>query len=89
MSEIQDNNHNKQLNQFLYPHSSYYGEVKPENLLFNANLQEFAQKVNYICSLETNGKVKPVDAYTQIKHLWQELQTSKENLQIDPNSDPE
>ncbi len=27
---------------FLHPRSHYYGEVKPENLVFNANLQEFA-----------------------------------------------
>jgi hypothetical protein len=87
MSESQDRDHNKLINQFLYPHSSYYGEVKPKNLVFNANLQEFAQKINYICSLETNGKVSPVDAYLQIKNLWQQLQSSQENLQIDSNSD--
>lgn len=29
-------------NPFIYPHSRYYGQVKPENLVFNANLQEFA-----------------------------------------------
>jgi len=32
---------------FLYPRSRYYGQVKPENLVFNANLQEFAQRVSY------------------------------------------
>ena len=32
-----------------------YGQVKPENLVFNANLQEFAEKVGIITSLETNG----------------------------------
>jgi hypothetical protein len=30
---------------FLYPRGRYYGQVKPENLVFNANLQEFAQKL--------------------------------------------
>lgn len=83
MSEIPDNEKRKQINQFLYPHNRYYGEVKPENLVFNANLQEFAQRVNYICNLESNGKITSIDAYMQIKNLWQLLQTSKENLNID------
>ena len=34
---------------FLYPRGRYYGHVKPENLVFNANLQEFAQRISYIC----------------------------------------
>lgn len=40
---------------FLYPRSTYRGEVKPENLVFNAN-QEFAQKVSFICNLETMAR---------------------------------
>ena len=68
---------------FLYPRSSYHGEIKPENLAFNANLQEFAQKVSYICNLETNGKIMPQDAYQQIKQLWKQLERSKKELGID------
>lgn len=67
---------------FLYPRSRYYGEVKPENLVFNANLQEFAQRVSYICNLETAGKVSSDEAYTQIKDLWHQLKHSKEQLGI-------
>ena len=37
----------KQSDSFLYQNSSYYGQVKPENLLFNSNLQEFSQKANW------------------------------------------
>jgi hypothetical protein len=70
---------------FLYPHGRYYGQVKPENLVFNANLQEFAQKVNYICSLETGGKLAPDEAYEQIKGLWKQLKQSKKQLQIGQN----
>ncbi|MCC5659140.1 hypothetical protein LC608_19590 [Nostoc sp. XA010] len=69
-------------NKFLYPRSRYYGQVKPENLVFNANLQEFAQKVGYITNLETNGKLDPEDAYGQIKALWKQLKRSKEELGI-------
>jgi hypothetical protein len=68
---------------FLYPRSPYHGEVKPENLVFNANLQEFAQKISYICNLETAGKIPPNEAYRKIKSLWQELKNSRFQLGID------
>lgn len=67
---------------FLYPRSRYQGHVKPENLVFNANLQEFAQRVTYICNLETNGKLSPEESYQQIKMLWEQLQQSKKQLGI-------
>ena len=59
---------------FLYPRSRYYGQFKPENLVFNANLQEFAQRISYICNLETAGKISPEESYLQIKVLWKQLQ---------------
>lgn len=68
--------------EFLYPRSRYYGQVKPENLVFNANLQEFAQQVSYICNLETAGKISPEDAYKKINALWQQLKSSKKQLGI-------
>ncbi|MHC5726868.1 MAG: DUF7219 family protein [Nostoc sp.] len=69
-------------NSFLYPRSSYYGQVKPKNLVFNANLQEFAQKVSYITSLETGGKLSPEEAFGKIEALWEELERSKNKLEI-------
>ena len=77
--------------EFLYPRSSYRGKFKPENLVFNANLQEFAQKISYICNLETNGKITPTQAYQEIKSLWRELKKSIKNLGIenDQNQNPE
>jgi hypothetical protein len=68
--------------EFLYPRSRYYGQVKPENLVFNANLQEFAQRVSFICNLETNSKISPEEAYEQIKALWKQLKRSKKQLGI-------
>jgi DNA-directed RNA polymerase subunit M/transcription elongation factor TFIIS len=56
-----------------------------QNLLFNANLQEFAQKVGYISSLESAGKLSPEDSYKRIKMLWQDLKNSKKNLIIGEN----
>ncbi|MBV6621967.1 MAG: hypothetical protein KI793_03270 [Rivularia sp. (in: Bacteria)] len=67
---------------FLYPISSYYGQFKPENLVFNANLQEFAQKVGYIVNLQTSGKITSEEAYKQIKALWKKLKSSKKELGI-------
>lgn len=68
---------------FLYPHYPYRGEAQPKNIVFNANLQEFAQKVNYICNLETGGKISSEEAYHQIKALWKELKSSRKGLEMD------
>ncbi|MBH8553275.1 hypothetical protein I8751_13010 [Nostocaceae cyanobacterium CENA357] len=67
---------------FLYPRSPYYGQFKPEYLAFNANLQDFSQRVNYICGLQTNGKISPEEAYKQIHHLWKHLKHTKKALDI-------
>ncbi len=72
-----------ELNQFLYPRASYNGKVKPENLVFNANLQEFSQQVNYIANLETGGKLSPQEAYQQIQSLWKSLKASYYQLGVD------
>lgn len=45
--------------EFLSPRARYQGEFTPQNLAFDSNLQEFAQQVAYICSLETAGKLTP------------------------------
>ena len=74
---------NQNKDNFLYPHYPYRGTVKPENLVFNSNLQEFAQKVGDICSLQTSGKVTPEQAYQRIEGWWQELKHSKKELGID------
>ncbi len=75
-------------NKFLYPRRKYYGEFTPENLIFNSNLQEFAQKVSYICNLETAGKISTHYAYQEIKKLWKQLRQSKRELGIG-ETDPE
>lgn len=67
---------------FLYPRSPYHGKFSPERLVFNANLQEFAQRVNFICNLETAGKISTEQAYQNIKDLWKSLKQSKRELGI-------
>ena len=65
---------------FLYPIGNYYGEFSPEKLVFNANLQQFAQQVSYLCGLEANGKMTPQDTYEEIKKFWKQLKHSKKEL---------
>ncbi|MDG2617510.1 hypothetical protein P7L53_16965 [Thermoleptolyngbya sichuanensis XZ-Cy5] len=67
---------------FFAPRSRYYGPVKPENLVFNANLQEFSHRVSLLCGLETNGKLSPEETYQEIKSLWKHLKQSKKALGI-------
>ncbi|MDX2228789.1 MAG: hypothetical protein NW220_04080 [Leptolyngbyaceae cyanobacterium bins.349] len=72
--------------EFFMPRSRYRGAVKPENLLFNANLQEFSQRVTFISGLETNGKLSPEDSYQQISALWEQLSRSYHALAIGRSS---
>ncbi len=83
MNNQQQEDNNDSKDEFLYPKNRYRGNFTPENLVFNSNLQEFAQKVSYVCNLETNGKLSPQDAYKQIKNLWKELKNSIKNLGIE------
>ncbi len=76
MASDQENSKEK----FFYPTGKYYGKFTPENLAFNANLQEFAQRVGLLCSLETGGKIPPEEAYLEIKKLWSYLKQSKKSL---------
>ena len=68
---------------FLGLQSRYYGKFTPNNLVFNSNLQEFAQRVSYICALETGGKMTPEEAYQSVKKAWKELKHSRKGLGID------
>ncbi|MBR8828656.1 MAG: hypothetical protein DSM107014_12285 [Gomphosphaeria aponina SAG 52.96 = DSM 107014] len=65
---------------FLYPIAKYRGDFTPQNLVLNANIQEFGQRVALICGLEANGKISPVEAYNKIKDLWEKLDKSKQEL---------
>ncbi|MGK7873391.1 MAG: hypothetical protein AB4426_08775 [Xenococcaceae cyanobacterium] len=78
--ENDSNEKNENPESFLYPLGKYYGKFTPENLVFNANLQEFGQRVSYLCNLETSGRISAKEAYNQIKELWHQLKKSKKEL---------
>lgn len=73
----------KTLQSFLYPRQRYRGSVDPAGIVFNANLQEFSQRVSYICALQTGGKLSPIESFQQIRSLWHQLQQSYQQLNID------
>jgi hypothetical protein len=68
--------------EFLHAKSRYRGAIKPENLVFNANLQEFSQRIRFISGLETNGKITPEEAFHQVRSLWKQLEHSHKELGI-------
>ena len=45
-------------------------KVQTECLVLDANLQEFAQKVSYICAFHTGGKLSTEEAYANLEQLW-------------------
>ncbi len=65
---------------FLCPIGNYYGEFTPQKLIFNSNLQLFAQQVINLCNLEAKGKISPEETYDEIKRLWKQLKYSKKEL---------
>ena len=74
------NNNRQEFEFFGRPYYRYRGKVTPQNLAFDANLQEFNYRVGIICSLENNGKIPPQEAYRQISILWHQLGMSQQNL---------
>ncbi|MEO1803023.1 MAG: hypothetical protein AAFR62_21860 [Cyanobacteria bacterium J06629_2] len=41
------------------------------------------------CGLEANGKIKPEDAYDEIRKFWKQLKHSKQELLDDTDFTPE
>jgi hypothetical protein len=70
------------MSDFMNPYRRFYGDFTPENLMFDANLQEFAHRVGIISALEKGGKMTPKESFDRIESLWQELKYSKHQLGI-------
>jgi hypothetical protein len=56
--------------------------ISIEGMIFDANLAEFGNRVQIICSLEAGGHLSAEDAFARVKSLWKQLKRSKKNLQI-------
>ena len=54
-------------NNFLYQRYRYLGKHTPQNFLFNANLQEFSERVCYLSNLQTSGKISSEECYERIE----------------------
>ena len=65
--------------------NSYKGKFTLENLLFNANLQEFMHQISDIYGLSNQGTISHKEAYTQIQVLFEALKRSKQELRIGEN----
>jgi len=65
------------------PDESRSQPTTAEQLIFDANLKEFGQRVGIVCSLEQGGKIDALDAYHRIKKLFKELKISKRALNLD------
>ncbi|ACK64705.1 conserved hypothetical protein [Rippkaea orientalis PCC 8801] len=71
---------NSSQHNFLCPLTRYYGKFTPNTFIFNANLQDFACRVNYISNLHTGGKLSSEEAYQQVEVLWKQLTTAKKTM---------
>lgn len=69
--------------EFFYPYTAYNGNFPPQQVLFNANLQKFSQRIVYTSNLAHRGKIPLEVAYAEIEQLWQQLNLSKKKLGID------
>jgi hypothetical protein len=72
--------------EFLYARSRYHGQGKPEDLVFNANLQEFAQRAGYIANLHTGGKLSTEESYEHIRILWIQFEFACRQLKVPGNA---
>ena len=61
---------------FIYRKNRYHGHFTPQTLVFNANLQDFSQRVDHISSLQSKGKLSAQEAYERIEALWKQLEGS-------------
>ena len=61
------------LHNFLYARSPYRGAKQPNCVAFDTWLQEFSQRISYICALETSGKLSAQEAYRRINQLSRQL----------------
>lgn len=65
---------------FLYPQPAFRASSQPQRIMYDANLQEFAQRVSYIAGLESGGKLSAEESYQAISSLWEVLASQRRQL---------
>lgn len=70
------------LQDLLYSQGAYHGRDRPTNTAFNAILQEFSHRLDYISGLHTGGKISSLEAFEEIDDLWQQLESQRRALRI-------
>jgi hypothetical protein len=65
---------------FIYPHSEFHGEDRADYVRFDRELQEFAQRTAMLSSLETSGKISPLEAYRRIEFMFHRLKRSRRQI---------
>lgn len=71
-------------NGIINPLSSFPGKPTLFQYMFKANLQEFGNKVDLLCALQTEEKISAEDAYAEIRKLWKELKSVNSDLLEEP-----
>lgn len=71
------------------PSQDRHANSSPQDLIFEANLKEFANRVGLIVGLEIGGKIDGGEAYHRIKKIWKELRSSKKSLLNPPADKPD
>ena len=69
-----------ELQNFINPYGTYHGRFSPAKMILNANLQEFANKVQILAGLNSNGKLSCEQVYEQLKSLSSQLLSTYEDL---------
>jgi len=69
------------LKKFLSPHPSLqYENATLNDIVFNFNLQEFSNRIAFICSLEQNKQLTPEEALCNILKLWEQLKLMRRSF---------
>ena len=66
--------------EFVFPRLEFHGEDRADYVRFDQELQDFAQRTAMISSLETSGKISPLEAYRRIEFMFHKLKRSRRQI---------
>jgi hypothetical protein len=65
---------------FIFSRNEFRGEDRADYVRFDQELQAFAQRTAMIASLETSGKISPVEAYRRVEFMFYRLKRSRRQI---------